>query len=189
VTRGGNLDRVLAGIDAALRAGLTPVKFNSVLQRSTWKQEVPALLDYAAYHGCEIRFIELMRTGTERAWCESEFVSAEEVRRGLGLETGSEGEQGHAPACRMPVHWKGAKVRVGWITPRSRPFCHACERLRMNAQGQLRRCLMDPLIFDLPAVLGSMDDGAAQRTFQGYMAGKLPPNAMNSSFAMNQVGG
>jgi cyclic pyranopterin phosphate synthase len=189
VTRGENLNRTLAGIKAAQDAGLTPIKLNTVLQRSTWQQEVPRLLDYAAEGGFEIRFIELMRTGTERAWCESEFVSVDEVCAGLGAEIVPVKGQTPAPARRTLLNWRGTLVRVGWITPRSHPFCAHCERLRMDARGQLRRCLMDPKTFDLPRVLETMTGLAVRQEFQSYIAGKFPPLAMDSSFAMSQIGG
>ena len=189
VTRGGNLDLTLAGINAAQDAGLTPIKLNTVLQRSTWQQEVPRLLDFAAEGGFEIRFIELMRTGTERAWCESEFVSVDEVCGGLGAEIVPVKEQTQAPARRTLLNWRGTLVNVGWITPRSHPFCAHCERLRMDARGQLRRCLMDPKTFDLPRVLATMNGLAVRQEFQSYIAGKFPPQTMDSSFAMSQIGG
>jgi len=189
VTRGGNLDLALAGIMAAQDAGLTPIKLNTVLQRSTWQQEVPQLLDYAASNGFEIRFIELMRTGTERAWCESEFVSVDEVCAGLGAEIVTAKGQSQAPARRTLLNWHGTLVNVGWITPRSHPFCAHCERLRMDAHGQLRRCLMDPKTFDLPRVLATMNGLAVRQEFQSYIAGKFPPQAMDSAFAMSQIGG
>lgn len=189
VTRGGHLDLTLAGIKAAQDAGLTPIKLNTVLQRSTWQQEVPRLLDYAASNQFEIRFIELMRTGTERAWCESEFVSVDEVCAGLGTEIVPVKDQTRAPARRTLLNWRGTLVKVGWITPRSHPFCAQCERLRMDARGQLRRCLMDPKTFDLPHVLETMTGLAVRQEFQSYIAGKLPPLAMDSSFAMSQIGG
>jgi cyclic pyranopterin phosphate synthase len=189
VTRGGRLERTLNGIKAAIEAGLTPVKLNTVLQRSTWKHEVPQLLDFAACAGLEIRFIELMRTGTERGWCESEFISVDEVCKGLGAEILPAGEQNQAPARRTLVNWRGTLVKVGWITPRSHPFCVHCERLRMDARGQIRRCLMDPVMFDLPRTLGTLDDLKALLEFQFYIAGKVAPRAMDSSFAMSQIGG
>lgn len=189
VTRGGSLDRTLSGIKVAYDAGLTPIKLNTVLQRSTWKQDVPRLLDYAASTGFEIRFIELMRMGTERAWCESEFISVDEVCRGLGAEILPAEEQTWVPARGMLVDWRGTLVKVGWITPRSHPFCTHCERLRMDARGQIRRCLMDPTTFDLPRVLGTLDGPAVRREFQSYIAGKVPPRTMDSPFAMGQIGG
>ena len=189
VTRGGDLDRTRAGIKAAQAAGLTPIKLNTVLQRSTWRQEVPRLLDYAAESGFEIRFIELMRTGTERAWCESEFVSVDEVCDGLSAKIVPVEEQTPVPARRTLLNWHGSIVNVGWITPRSHPFCSRCERLRMDARGQLRRCLMDPKTFDLPRALATMSGLAVKQEFQSYIAGKFPPQAMDSSFAMSQIGG
>jgi cyclic pyranopterin phosphate synthase len=189
VTRGGSLKQTMEGIDAAKNAGLTPIKLNAVLQRSTWKQEVPCLLDYAASTGFEIRFIELMRTGTERAWSESEFISADEVCHGLGVEFAAIEDQNPAPARATMVNWHGNQLTVGWITPRSHSFCGQCERLRMDVRGRIRRCLMDPAIFDLPQALATMDEQSALLKFQEYMAGKAPPRTMDSSFAMSQMGG
>lgn len=189
VSRGGSLQRTLEGILAAQQAGLTPIRLNTVLQRSTWHLEVPRLLDYAAVTGFEIRFIELMRTGTERAWCESEFVSVDEVSRGLNAEILPADGQGNSSARRTFVNWRGARLAVGWISPRSHPFCERCERLRMDARGRIRRCLMDSSMLDLHQMLEVSHDSAAWREFKTYLAGKVPPNAMDSNFAMSQIGG
>jgi len=178
----------LAGIQTAHDVGLTPIKLNAVLRRSTWKQDVPLLLDYAANTGYELRFIELMRTGTERAWCESELISVDEVCRELGAEIISK-EQTRVPAQKTVMNWRGAPLTVGWITPRSHPFCAYCERLRMDARGRVRRCLMDPAMLDLAGVLGSMDGQAAHQEFQSYIAGKVRPRDMDSAFSMSQIGG
>jgi cyclic pyranopterin phosphate synthase len=189
ITRGGSLKHTLAGIDAACSAGLTPIRINTVLQRSTWRQEVPSLLDYAAETGYEVRFIELMRMGTERKWCESELVSVDEVRRELNVEMVTIKNQSHAPAQRTLVYWHGTSVKVGWISPRSHPFCSRCERLRMDARGQLRRCLMDPAIFNLSHTLEDMSAPVAWKAFQTYVAKKVAPLTMDSQTAMNEVGG
>ena len=175
ISRGGSLQRTLAGIDAALDAGLTPIKLNTVLHRSTWRQDVPRLLDYAADRGFEIRFIELMRTGTERAWCDAEFVSVDEVRAGLDAEMVAAAEQTMASARRTEMNWRGTRMTVGWISPRSHPFCDRCERLRMDAHGRIRRCLMDAATLDLHRVLEATGDAGAGREFQSYLAGKVPP--------------
>lgn len=189
VTRGGDLKSTLAGIEAAREAGLTPIKLNAVLRRSTWKQDVPKLLDFAATAGFEMRFIELMRTGTEREWCASEYISVDDVCEGLGAEVLPAEEQAGSPARRTLVNWHGTPLTVGWITPRSHPFCERCERLRMDARGRIRRCLMDATMLDLPLILGTMDDLAARQEFHSYMVGKAPPRAMDSQFAMSQIGG
>jgi len=189
ITRGGNLQQSLDGIAMAKQAGLAPLKLNTVLRRSTWKQEMPALLDYAAGIGAEIRFIELMRMGTEREWCDSEFVSIDEVRNRLGAEIALEDRPGPAPAQRTLLRWRGGIVTTGWITPRSHPFCDRCERLRMDARGLVRRCLMDTSTLDLPHLLSTMDAPSARRNFDRYIAGKTRPRLMDSPFAMSQIGG
>jgi GTP 3',8-cyclase len=189
LTRGGRLSNTLAGIEAALDAGLTPVKLNAVLLASSWREDVPGLLDLAASRGLELRLIELMRTGTEAAWAESELVTAAQVRSWLEHHgTVSElGARQTTPARRTRVRWGDGEVIVGWITPRSHPFCSDCNRLRLDARGQLRRCLMDPLALDL-AAFGEDDDGLA-RALREYLGGKLAPRAMTSRLPMAAVGG
>ncbi len=189
VTRGGSLERALDGIDAAEKAGLTPIRLNAVLQRSTWELEVPHLLDYSAARGFEIRFIELMRTGTEREWCDSEFVSVDEVRNGLNAEILPLAEQTNSSAQRRQFEWRGKLLTVGWISPRSHPFCATCERLRMDARGRVRRCLMDATLLDLHQLMQASAEESVLKEFRSYLASKVPPSAMDSSFAMSQIGG
>ncbi len=184
------LDHVLAGIDAALATGLVPVKLNCVLRRSTWQDDVPALLDLAADRGLEVRFIELMRTGTADAWCRAEQVPVAEVRGWLaahsagGTATDPESD-GAAPARRTRQPWRGGTLDVGWISPVSEPFCAACDRLRLTADGRLRRCLMDPEAVDL-AALADRDDTAA---LDRYLAAKRAPEAMDQPLPMSRLGG
>ncbi len=191
LTRGGNLQKTLTGISAAAAAGLGPIKLNSVLQRSTWMQDVPMLLDYAATHSFELRFIELMRTGTERNWCESEFVPAPEVSRWVAeqCEVLTVESQSHAPARVMQIRWRGIALKVGWITPRSHPFCTRCDRLRMDARGRIFRCLMDADCLDLRLLLRNSDDDAASESVASYLAGKTAPEIMAKADAMILIGG
>jgi cyclic pyranopterin phosphate synthase len=191
LSRGARLSRTLLGIEAALLAGLKPLKLNAVLQLSTWQQDVPRLLDYAAELGVEPRFIELMRTGTERAWCASELVTVDEVQAWLSEQTEMVpvASAPGAPASLTRIQWRGHRMNVGWITPRSHPFCASCERLRMDAQGRLRRCLMDPTMFNLRGLRSTGGDAAAADVFYTYMDGKHAPNNMDSEYAMSQIGG
>jgi len=189
ITRGGILNQTLAGIESAHKAGLTPIRINTVLQRSTWRQELPRLLNYAAATGYEVRFIELMRMGTERQWCEAEFISVDEVRQQLNLDMITDEELSYAPAQKTLVHWNGTLIKVGWITPRSHPFCSRCERLRLDGRGQLRRCLMDPKTLSLSRALNNMPANEARQELQRYVGQKVAPLIMDSQTAMNQVGG
>lgn len=189
VSRGGCLLGTLDGIEAARAAGLTPIKINTVLRRSTWRNEVPALLDYAAVNRFEIRFIELMRTGTERAWCESEFVSVDEVCDGLGIARMSTAAPKAGSARKTAVAWNGRQVAVGWISPRSHPFCKSCDRLRMDARGRIRRCLMDPAQLDFTRLMDGTDDSSTMEAVAAYIGRKIPPQTMDHALAMSQIGG
>ncbi|MGC8916000.1 MAG: GTP 3',8-cyclase MoaA [Thermoanaerobaculum sp.] len=190
LTRGGEVEEVLAGIAAAKGAGLVPVKLNAVLRASSYREDVPALVAYAARERVELRFIELMRTGTEAAFAEAEFVSAREVQaflaqRGelvslLGPET--------APARRTLYRFASGEVVLGWITPLSHSFCDACNRLRLDARGRLRRCLMDPVTIPLVELLRRGED-AALAAIHPYLAAKKPPHMMASALPMSAVGG
>lgn len=190
LSRGGKLRDTLDGIDAALEAGLTPLKLNTVLQRSTWKEDVPMLLDFAAERGLEPRFIELMRTGTERLWCDSEFVAVDDVREWLATQTtvASASTPAGVPAQMAQILWEGKKLKVGWIAPRTHPFCGACERVRLDSRGRLRRCLMDPTLLDLVQLRQTMADNPENAIFR-YMAGKHAPSGMEGEFMMSQIGG
>ncbi len=191
LTRGGDVSRVVAGIAAAREAGLTPVKLNAVLRRSAWREDVPALLDFAGGEGLEIRFIELMRTGTEAAWAAEEFVSADEVRgrlewegRLLPLPTPTA-----APSRRTVARWRGREVAVGWITPVSHPFCGACDRIRLDSLGRLRRCLMDPAHIPLVELVRSRGEGGAVAEVDRYLGGKVAPPSMDTAVPMRSIGG
>ncbi|MBE0566272.1 MAG: radical SAM protein, partial [Krumholzibacteria bacterium] len=184
------LDQVLAGLRAARAAGLAPLKLNSVLRRGSYREDVPALLDFARAEGLELRFIELMRTGTADAWCRRERVSTGEVlawlarHRDGGLAT-VPADQGPAPARLAVLPWRGEDLTVGWISPVSDPFCGACNRLRLGAGGRLRRCLMDPRDLDLGAVAAADDTAGLDR----YLAAKRAPGAMDQPLPMSRLGG
>ncbi|MCS7183401.1 MAG: GTP 3',8-cyclase MoaA [Thermoanaerobaculum sp.] len=190
LTRGGELHRVLAGISAALEQGLTPVKLNAVLCASSFRHDVPQLVSYAAQSGLEVRFIELMRTGTEAAWAAGEFVSAQVVQEFLRQrgELVPLDERPAGPARRFLYRGAQGEVVVGWITPVSHSFCQTCNRLRLDARGFLRRCLMDEKALPLLPLL-SQGERQALQALAPYLAGKRPPQAMESALPMSAVGG
>jgi cyclic pyranopterin phosphate synthase len=188
LSRGGCLAATLAGIGAAVAVGLRPVKLNTVLLRSTWRDDVPRLLDYAAQNGLEPRFIELMRMGTERAWCDGEFVSADDVCRSLGIDLSAIPPDPSTPARTALLPWRGQSLKTGWIAPRSHPFCGNCRRLRLDCRGRLRRCLMDPQTLDLARLWRDMDGATA--ALDTYLSAKRPPaGGMSGPTAMHRIGG
>ncbi|MFJ4846176.1 GTP 3',8-cyclase MoaA [Streptomyces sp. NPDC088733] len=148
---------VLRGLEAAREAGLTPVKVNSVLMRGVNDDEAPDLLAWALAQGYELRFIEQMPLDAQHGWQRSDMVTAEEILASLATKfalTPEPGEaRGHAPAERWLVD--GGPARVGVIASVTRPFCRACDRTRLTADGQIRNCLFAREESDLRGALRS----------------------------------
>ncbi|MDX8410599.1 MAG: GTP 3',8-cyclase MoaA [Mariprofundaceae bacterium] len=139
---GSELAPVLEGIDAAVAAGLTPVKLNAVLMRGINDREVPELIDFAAEHHFTVRFIELMPMKDGLDWDRhyisiDEILARPEVRKRVDVD--AESESGNTAARYLPL--TRAKGKVGFITPMSERFCDGCNRLRLTADGHLRSCL------------------------------------------------
>ena len=143
ITRGGDLERVLGGIDAALGAGFAEMKINCVVLRGENDDELVALTRWAWERGITPRFIELMPIAEGAKIAATHFVPASEMRERLaGL---IEVEEARVDADRGPAKYVHARhdrrLRVGFITGTSDTFCNACDRLRVAADGMLRPCL------------------------------------------------
>ena len=157
------LDDVLAGLAAAAAAGLAPVKVNALLMRGVNEDEAPALLRWCLERGYELRFIEHMPLDAQHAWDRSSMVTGEEIlamlRAEFDLAPESEQERGSAPAETWLVD--GGPGRVGVIGSVTQPFCGACDRVRLTADGQVRNCLFATGETDLRSALRSGADDAA----------------------------
>lgn len=157
LTRRDRHHDVLAGLDAARAAGLLPVKVNSVLMRGVNDDEAPDLLDWALDHGYELRFIEQMPLDAQHGWQRADMVTAEEILESLrtrfALSPEPSSVRGSAPAERWFVD--GGPARVGVIASVTRPFCRACDRTRLTADGQVRACLFAREETDLRTALRS----------------------------------
>ncbi|MFC5054740.1 GTP 3',8-cyclase MoaA [Saccharothrix xinjiangensis] len=164
LTRRDRLDDVFAGLAAARRAGLAPVKVNSVLMRGVNEDEAVPLLRFCLEHGYHLRFIEQMPLDPQHGWDRDGMVTAEEVLTALRAEFSlapAPGERGGAPAERWLVD--GGPAAVGVIASVTRPFCAACDRTRLTADGQVRNCLFSQSETDLRALLrgGAPDEEVA----------------------------
>jgi Molybdenum cofactor biosynthesis enzyme len=153
---------VLAGLSAAQAAGLTPVKVNSVLMRGINDHEAPDLLRFCLEHGFEERFIEQMPLDAQHGWRRDQMVTADEIlgmlKQEFDLTEDDPGRRGSAPAELFLVG--GGPARVGVIGSVTRPFCGACDRVRLTADGQVRNCLFATEESDLRAAMRSgADDG------------------------------
>ncbi|HID90183.1 MAG TPA: GTP 3',8-cyclase MoaA, partial [Anaerolineae bacterium] len=151
ITRWGRLEDVLEGREAALAAGLRPVKVNTVVVRGLNDDEVVDLARLTLEPDWHIRFIEVMPLGEGAHWAGDGVVSAAEIRRrieaALGPLTAVRGEAGAGPAryYRLP----GAEGTLGFISPVTEHFCHACNRLRLTSDGRLLPCLLSGVAIDL----------------------------------------
>jgi GTP 3',8-cyclase len=182
LTRRDRLEDVLAGMAAAAAAGLTPVKVNSVLMRGINDGEARDLLRFCLEHGYELRFIEQMPLDAQHGWRRANMVTADEIGRELEQEFALKPEdpdaRGSAPAEAFLVN--GGPARVGVIGSVTRPFCGACDRVRLTADGQVRNCLFAREESDLRDALraGASDDELAAR-WRRAVAGKLPGHGIN----------
>ncbi|MEN3585026.1 GTP 3',8-cyclase MoaA [Streptomyces sp. ZYX-F-203] len=166
---------VLAGLSAAAEAGLTPVKVNAVLMPGLNDDEAPDLLAWAIERGYELRFIEQMPLDAQHGWKRETMVTADTILASLRgrfrLTPESEEARGSAPAERWIVD--DGPHRVGVIATVTRPFCAACDRTRLTADGQIRNCLFAREETDLRAALRSdAPDEEIARLWRVAMWGK-----------------
>ncbi|MFJ8434392.1 GTP 3',8-cyclase MoaA [Kitasatospora sp. NPDC094019] len=175
LTRRHRHQDVLDGLAAAEAAGLTPVKLNAVLMRGVNEDEAPALLAWCLERGYELRFIEQMPLDAQHGWDRSSMITAEEILDRLSarfdLTPEPSATRGAAPAERWLVD--GGPGRVGVIASVTRPFCRACDRTRLTADGQVRDCLFATGETDLRTALRSgADDAELAARWRTAMWGK-----------------
>jgi GTP 3',8-cyclase len=182
LARRDRLADVLAGLSAAAATGLAPVKVNAVLMRGINDHEAVPLLRYCLEHGYELRFIEQMPLDAQHGWRRAEMVTADEILAALqtefALEPDDPAGRGSAPAEAFLVD--GGPATVGIIGSVTRPFCGACDRIRLTADGQLRNCLFARQENDLRTLLrsGASDDELVAR-WQECIRAKLPGHGIN----------
>lgn len=162
ITRIGDLNKVLRGIDAATNAGFTRTKLNTVMMKGVNDDEFVTLVRYAVDHGLDISFIEEMPLG-EIHGRSTTYISSEETRERLAehfdLIPSTESSGGPARYWRIP----GSDSRIGFISPHSHNFCDTCNRVRITAKGELYPCLGQNDAVNLLEVLRSGADDAALR--------------------------
>ena len=143
ITRGGRLDTVLAGIDAARAAGFDELKTNTVVLREENDDELEAIVTWAWRRGIVPRFIEVMRVGEGAKLPPSKLVGADEMRDRLaGLLSDEKGERDAERGPAKYVHARhDPRLRVGFITGTTDTYCDTCDRLRVASDGTLRPCL------------------------------------------------
>ncbi|MEO8094924.1 MAG: GTP 3',8-cyclase MoaA [Pseudolysinimonas sp.] len=185
LTRRDRLPAVFAGIEAAKRAGLTPLKINAVLMRDTLGGAAD-LLEWSLANGVRLRFIEQMPLDADETWAMDNMVPAAELLAVLGERftlSQPHRDDPSAPAEEWLVDGyslAGGPATVGIIASVTRSFCEACDRTRVTAEGTVRSCLFGDDETDLRALLrdGSDDETIAQ-WWRAAMWGKQAGHGMS----------
>lgn len=197
ITRWGRLEAVLAGLDAAARAGLR-IKLNAVVSRGTNdREDVVALARYTLEQPWQVRFIEQMPFGNNSEFQTKSMVDEDHLHAVLSaaygpLELVNHGRlDGEAKLYRIA----GAAGCIGFISPVSKPFCADCNRLRLTADGVLRLCLLRDHEVDLrPLLRGGADDAALTATIRAAVFEKpwghgLEQHLIPTTRGMSEIGG
>ena len=180
LTRGGDLARVLAGLDAAAGAGFGPIKINTVAIKGVNDGELAALCDFAWARGFVPRFIEEMPMAAGRTYQAGTCLSAAEIRAAVaaidpgGRVVDDDGgrARGGGPARYFRLTGTAPVRRFGIISPMTEHFCASCNRLRLSASGALHACLGHDDAVDLRAPLRTGDPEAVRAAIRRALAGK-----------------
>jgi cyclic pyranopterin phosphate synthase len=196
LTRRDRLPEVLAGLTAARAVGMSPIKLNAVAMRGVNDAEVVDLVRFAVDHDYEMRFIEQMPLDAGHTWDRMAMVTQAEILESLSaaFDLTPVPGRGAAPAARWLID--GGPRTVGVIASVTAPFCGACDRLRLTADGQLRACLFARSETDLRSVLraGTGDEDLAA-AFRACLAGKRAghdiddPSFLQPERPMSAIGG
>lgn len=197
LTRWGRLEDVLEGREAALAAGLSPVKINTVVVRGMNDDEVVDLARLTLEPDWHIRFIEVMPLGQGVLWSGDGVVPSAEIRArveaALGTLSPVPAEAGAGPARYYQL--PGAKGTLGFISPVTEHFCQACNRLRLTSDGRLLPCLLSDMSIDLRTPLrAGADDEILRAIFQQAIIAKprghhLAETELPQALPMSQIGG
>jgi len=151
ITRGGSLEKALKGIDSALKAGLLPIKINTVLIRGINDDEVEDFVRLTLGRPLNIRFIEFMPSGEELKYnYRDKFISVLEIKESLAEKypfRPIDINSGNGPAKYYQI--KGGQGTIGFITALSQHFCKTCNRIRLTSEGKLRPCLFSNMEVDI----------------------------------------
>jgi cyclic pyranopterin phosphate synthase len=195
------LPRVLQGIEAAKRAGLTPVKINAVIVRGHNEEEVADMAQFAREHALSVRFIEYMPLDSGHGWSREKVVSGREIRERIEARfpLAPVDEKGKPLGSETAARFRftdGAPGEIGIIAPVTEPFCGACSRIRLTADGQIRTCLFSTQEHSIrdPLRAGATRDELIE-FIQAVVLKKEPRHYINEKYfiqparTMSRIGG
>ena len=192
ITRGGNLQKTLDGIDRALDAGLK-IKVNMIPMKGLNEEEIVPLLDYCLERGIELRYIELMRMGhlADRDNFMEKFISLDyllsEIKKHYPVVSRDSGKSATAKGFQIPE-----TGHFGVIANDSAPFCTSCNRLRLTSEGDLYGCLSSTMKFPLKDLLKINEEDAKKElrnVLSKALATKQDFAFYGSNVPMKSVGG
>ena len=203
ITRGGDLERVIRGIDAAQKAGLDPIKLNMVVVRDLNEHQIVPMARFAARRKLELRYIEYMPIGVDEDWNPKRYVSVKEIRETLSeayeLKDGEKGIGGgpSVPLRAISRDTGEPGLRVGVIAPLTENFCAGCNRVRVTADGKLRECLSRSGSLSLrDAMRGGAADDDLKRWILESLYGKVESHQFGAAHgyertheSMSAIGG
>lgn len=177
ITRGGNLNNVIKGIEAANEVNLTPIKINTVLIGGFNDDEIVKFANLTMDYNIHVRFIELMPIGHASKWAEEKFLSNNIVLKKLPNLIPLEIERGvPAKYYKLP----NAKGKIGLINPISNHFCTTCNRVRLTADGKIKPCLHSDKEIDIKTVIRN-DKTKLKETLRRAILGKPAKHHINEN--------
>lgn len=195
ITRGGDLKKVMSGLDAAERAGFLPPKINVVVMRGVNDAEILSFAEMTRSRGNSVRFIEYMPVVKEEGWqryCISGDEILQRIEASYNIEQIDKGPYaGPSRDFRIP----GARGSIGIITAVSGHFCSECNRIRVTSTGQAKGCLFSDEKTDLLSCLRPPDREQLIEVLRGIVSGKPERHSLScdgyghQNFTMAQVGG
>lgn len=197
ITRRDVFHRVMAGLEAAEQVGMSPIKINTVAMRGFTEEEILGFAQLARERPYEVRFIEYMPLGADDVWEAGKVLTQDEILGRIHavwpLEPVEEGD-GRAPADTF--RFLDGRGKIGVIASVSHPFCDACDRVRLTADGKLRTCLFSIAETDIKALLrgGATDQEIGEVLIQAVW-NKEPghrinqPDFVKPARTMSAIGG
>jgi cyclic pyranopterin phosphate synthase len=197
ITRWGALEQVWAGLEAAERAGLSPIKINAVVVRGFNDHDVTELARLSVDRPWQVRFIEMMPFGDVASFAREQIVTDAEIRARIAAEYRplEPVNEGHLDGEARMYAFPGARGQVGFISSVTVPFCASCNRARLTADGVLRLCLLRDKEVDLltPLRAGASEDALRQIILDGIWwkpwGHGLAQEVIPLTRVMSQIGG
>jgi cyclic pyranopterin phosphate synthase len=196
VTRRDELTKVLDGVDAAIEAGLAPIKLNVVAMRGVNEDELVDFAEFGRAKGIVVRFIEFMPLDAQGDWTNEQVLTQNEIVAAINAVHPLEplAERGNAPAERWKYRDGGGEIGV--IASVTHAFCDSCDRVRLTADGMLRHCLFATRELDLRTLLRSdVTDDDIAAAIRAEVGAKWAGHQINQvhfirpSRSMSQIGG